>query len=290
MKPAKFDYYAPASLEETLALMGQYGSDAKILAGGQSLTPMLNMRLARPNVLVDLNRLEELRYLREENGIMAVGAMTRHVELEESPLVAERCPLLTEAVKLIGHPAIRNRGTVGGSIVHSDPAAELPAILKVLGGTALLKGPRGQRTVAAEELFLTFLTTSVEPDEVVVEVRFPILRQGAGWAVEELTRRYGDFAIVGVATTLMLENGEIADVNLVLTGVGGTPVKVDEATLALRGAEPTAEAFRAVAKKVREIIDPESDLHASAAYRRHLAGVLTVRALEHAAGRAQKGS
>jgi CO/xanthine dehydrogenase FAD-binding subunit len=248
-------------LEETLALMGQYGSDAKILAGGQSLTPMLNMRLARPNVLVDLNRLEELRYLREENGIMAVGAMTRHVELEESPLVAERCPLLTEAVKLIGHPAIRNRGTVGGSIVHSDPAAELPAILKVLGGTALF-----------------------------VEVRFPILRQGAGWAVEELTRRYGDFAIVGVATTLMLENGEIADVNLVLTGVGGTPVKVDEATLALRGAKPTAEAFRAVAKKVREIIDPESDLHASAAYRRHLAGVLTVRALEHAAGRAQKGS
>ena len=287
MKPARFDYYVPRSLEKAIGLFARFGADAKALAGGQSLMPLLNMRLARPRVLVDLNKVTKLAYVREEDGVIAVGAMARQSEVESSAKVEKLCPLLTEAVRLIAHPAIRNRGTIGGSISHSDPAAELPAVLSALKGKIMIRGPRGQREATPEKFFLTHLTSSLEPDELVTEVRFPVLPQGAGWAFEEVARRHGDFAIVGVAAYLTLESGKISDVQLALTGVAGVPVRAEAARPVLLGSEPTKEAFRAAADKVRQSIDPESDLHASKEYRRHLAGVLTVRALERAASRAK---
>ncbi len=290
MKPARFDYYAPRTLDEAVELLSRYGEDAKILAGGQSLVPLLNFRLVRPKVLVDLNRVRELAYLRRENGVVAIGAMTRDVEVEEAEWLRQSCPLLVEAVRLVGHPAIRNRGTVGGSIAHADPAAELPAVLSALGGTVRVQGPRGAREIAAEGFFVTYLTTALEPGELVTEIRFPVMADGAGWAFEEAARRHGDFAIAGAATALTLDRGRIAEIRLTLTGVGGTPQRAGTAEAVLVGAEPTAEAFRAAAGKVQQAVDPDSDVHASAEYRRHLAGLLTVRTLEHAAARARERS
>lgn len=289
MKPPRFDYYAPRSLDEAVELLGRYGQDAKILAGGQSLVPLLNMRLVSPKVLIDLNRVRDLAYLRREDGVVAIGAMTRQVEVEEAEWLRQSCPLLMEAVGLIGHPAIRNRGTVGGSIAHADPAAELPAVLSALGGTVRVRGAGGVREIAAGEFFLTYLTTAVHPDELVSEIRLPVLPAGSGWAFEEVARRHGDFAIAGVAAYLTLDRGRIGKAGLALTGVGGTPVRAEAAEAMLRGAEPTAEVFHAASGKVQEAIDPDSDLHASADYRRHLAGLLTTRALERAAARSGKG-
>lgn len=289
MKPPLFDYYAPRSLDEAVELLGRYGQDAKILAGGQSLVPLLNMRLVSPKVLIDLNRVRDLAYLRREDGVVAIGAMTRDVEVEEAEWLRQSCPLLMEAVGLIGHPAIRNRGTVGGSIAHADPAAELPAVLSALGGAVRVRGPGGVREIAAGEFFLTYLTTAVHPDELVSEIRLPVLPDGSGWAFEEVARRHGDFAIVGVAAYLTLNQGRIDEVGLALTGVGGVPVRARTAEAVLKGAEPAPEVFHAASGKVQEAVDPDSDLHASADYRRHLAGLLTTRALERAAARAGNG-
>ena len=289
MKPALFDYYAPRSLEEAVELLGRYGQDAKLMAGGQSLVPLLNMRLVSPKVLIDLNRVRDLVYLRREDGVVAIGAMTRDVEVEEAEWLGKACPILVDAVRLIGHTAIRNRGTVGGSIAHADPAAELPAVLSALGGAVRVRGPRGGREIAAAEFFLTYLTTALGPDELVTEVRFPMIPHGAGWAFEEVARRHGDFAIVGVAAYLTLNEGRIDEVGLALMGVGGVPVRARTAEAVLKGADPTVEAFQAASGKVQEAVDPDSDLHASAEYRRHLAGLLTMRALERAAVRAGEG-
>lgn len=289
MKPAKFDYYAVKEINEALDLLSTNGPEAKILAGGQSLVPLLNMRLARPKILVDLNSVDELKYIRKEDNTITIGSMTSETEVEESSLVRENCPLLAEAVKLIGHPAIRNRGTVGGSIAHADPAAEIPAVLKTLDGKIRIRSPEGERVLAAEDFFVTYLTTDLKYNEVVTAVSFPVISSGTGWAVEELARRHGDFAIVGVVVCLTLHEQKIDDVRVVLFGTGDTAYRAKTAEQVLEGVEPRSELFQEAAQKLRSSMDPPSDIHASADYRRHLAGVLMTRALAKALTRANRG-
>ncbi|MBA2357254.1 MAG: FAD binding domain-containing protein [Actinobacteria bacterium] len=263
MKPPPFDYHVPATVDEAVALRTA-DSDAVVLAGGQSLVPLLNMRLARPSALIDLRCVGGLSYVRAGEGGVAVGAMTRQRELERSAEAFEACPILREALELVGHPPIRNRGTVGGSIAHADPAAELPAVLCVLGGRVGATGPRGTREIAADDFFLYPFTTSLEPDEVLTEVFFPKAPSGSGYAALELTRRHGDFALAGVCA--VVSNGSA---RLCFTGVGGRPVLVDSD-------EP--DAWQAA-------IDPSADATGSADYRRQLVAVLGRRALELARAR-----
>ena len=287
MKPAPFDYYDPTSLAEVLDLLQRYGSDAKLLAGGQSLIPVLNMRLAKPPVLIDLNRVAELAYIREEGAELAIGALTRHAAVERSELVARRQPLLIETVRHIGHSQIRNRGTIGGSLAHADPSAELPALMVALEGRLRIAGASGVREAEAGEFFLMYFTTCLRSDELLTEVRVPCLPARTGYAFDELARRHGDFALAGVACTITLDQqGIVTDCRLGLTGVGMTPVRPREAEAQLIGGYPDALAVRRAAEAVMDLVMPESDLHGSAEYRRELAGVLTERALGRARQRA----
>ena len=287
MKPAPFTYAAPSTLEEALTLLSEHGDAVKLLAGGQSLMPMLNLRLARPQYIVDLNRIPGLDYIAERDGALAVGALTRQHSLERSPSVRQDYPLLYEATTLIGHRAIRNRGTVGGSIVHADPAAELPAVLVAHGGSVQVEGPRGTRQIAATDFFRAYLTTALEPDEILTEVRFPRPPAGTGWCCMEESRRHGDFAMVGVAVLLTLDTArQCTHVAVVLCGVGGVPHQVAAAPALLLGHTVDAARLRDVAQAAASEIEPESDLHASAEFRRHLSTVLIQRAVRQAAARA----
>jgi carbon-monoxide dehydrogenase medium subunit len=289
MKPAPFDYLAPRSLDEALAALAEASGEAKILAGGQSLVPLLNFRLARPSLLVDINRVPGLSYIEERDGGFAIGAMTRDSAVERDARLARGMPLLTEAMRLVGHPAIRSRGTVGGSLAHADPAAELPAVAVCLDAQLTITGPRGQRVVPAEEFFVGYLTTVMEPGEVLTEAWFPGVQPGTGQAWLELARRHGDFALVGVGVSLTLgsDGEEVRDARIALTGVGGTPVRAREAeTLLIGGGVP--ERVQAAAEEVRSAIDPEADIHASKEYRVHVAGVLTERAVRLAYERAAR--
>lgn len=291
MKPPPFEYFDPGSVDEALALLGEHGEEAKPLAGGQSLVPLLNFRLARPRALIDLNRIPTLSYLREADGGLAIGAMTRQRAVERSPLVRERCPLLAEAMPLIGHVQIRNRGTVGGSLAHADPAAELSAVLTALGGEVRVRSLRGERTLPPERFFVGYLTTALAPDELLVEVRLRGQPPRSGWAFLEVSRRHGDFALVGVAALLGLDEGGVCThAAVALTGVGPTPVRAEEAVGSLVGSRPTPEAFQEAGRQVSAQLTPDSDLHASAEYRRHVAGVLTQRALTRALERARGAS
>ncbi len=263
MKPPPFDYHAPASLEEAVALRAA-DPDAALLAGGQSLVPMLNLRLARPSALIDLRRVGGLSYVRVGDGGVAVGAMTRQRELERSGDAFAACPLLREVLQLVGHPPIRNRGTVGGSIAHADPAAELPAALCALGGAVTVLGPQGARKIAAERLFLYPFTTSLERDEVLTEVFFPAPHAGSGYAALEFARRHGDFALAGVCA--IVSNGSV---RLCFTGVGGRPMVVDS---------EDPDAWQAA-------VDPSADAAGSADYRRRLVDVLGRRVLDLARSR-----
>ncbi len=290
MKPAPFTYFAPRSLDEALSLLRQYGSDAKPLAGGQSLVPLMNFRLAKPRYLIDLNRIPELAYIRRENGFLAIGAMTRQFEAERSDDVGHLAPLLREALKLVGHPTIRHRGTVGGSLAHADPAAELPAAAVALGAELVIRGPGGSRTVPAAEFFVGPFTTVLAPDELLTEVRIPAVPPGNGYAFLELSRRHGDFAIAGVAAMVGLgPDGRIERAALALCGVGPTPVRARQAEAALLGAPPTEDRFREAGELAARETDPTSDIHASADYRRRVAAVLVRRALSTATERARKG-
>ncbi|MCX2726291.1 xanthine dehydrogenase family protein subunit M [Thermomicrobium sp. 4228-Ro] len=291
MKPPRFRYTAPESLEEALALLADLGDEAKPLAGGQSLVPMLNMRLARPSVLVDLNRIAELDGIELENGFLRVKAMTRHRAVERSPSVAQYQPLLAEAIRYVGHLPIRTRGTVGGSIAHADPAAELPGVLVALDGAVELRSRNGQRVVPAGEFFVDLLTTVAAADELVTAVRFPVLPTRSGTAWLEVARRHGDYALVGIGAVVTLSDDgrTIEDARLSFIGVSGTPVRARSAEAALRGQPLAPETWRAAAAAVREELDPTSDIHASAAYRRFVAGVLAERALALAAQRALEG-
>ncbi|MBI4300753.1 MAG: xanthine dehydrogenase family protein subunit M [Chloroflexi bacterium] len=289
MKPGAFKYFAPTTMEEAVGLLGLYGPEAKILAGGQSLMPLLNMRLARPSVIVDINRIGEMDYIRPSDGGIAIGALTRERRVEDDPIVAERLPLLAALVKWIGHPQIRNRGTVCGSIAHGDPAAELPAAALALDAELAVVGKSGTRTLSPDDLYLGYLATSLAPDEIIREVRFPGLPANAGWSIQEVARRHGDFALVGVIAVLGLTEGRISEARLVCFGVGGRPVRFPEIEGQLVGSTPSEDLFSATARQVSASVDPDGDIHASAAYRKEVAGVLTRRALEQASERAKGG-
>jgi carbon-monoxide dehydrogenase medium subunit len=286
MKPAPFEYTAPRSLDEALYALGAADGDAKVLAGGQSLIPLMNFRLAHPSRLVDLNRVPELAYVTPRDGGLAIGAMTRDVAIERDQRIRTLQPLLAEAIGWVGHPAIRARGTVGGSLAHADPAAELPAVAVCLDARLSVASRRGRRTLAAEEFFLGYLTTLLEPDEVLVETWLPPLRPGTGQAWLEFSRRHGDFALVGVAVSLTLRGEEVVDhARIVLAGVGGRPFRAREAETLLVGGS-IHDRLRATADTVRSAIDPDADIHGSKEYRTHLAGVITERAIRLAYQRA----
>jgi CO/xanthine dehydrogenase FAD-binding subunit len=287
MKPAPFEYFAPETLAEALDLLQQRAGDARVLAGGQSLVPLLNFRLVKPAALVDINGVGQLAYIRRADGNIAIGAGTRQRQVLASDAVSDMCPLLSEAVRYIGHPAIRNRGTVGGSIAHADPAAELPIVAAALDAEMVVNSSRGERSLKPDEFCVTFLTTAMEPDEILVEVRFPSLGPRTGWSFQEVNRRYGDFALVAVAATVTLdERDRCQSVRVALGGVGGTPVRARAVEQAITGAEPTEAALAEAAQLVKGEIEPSSDIHASAEYRTHVASVLVRRALQTAAERA----
>jgi carbon-monoxide dehydrogenase medium subunit len=287
MKLPPLEYHLAGCLDEAVALLSEHGDEAKVLAGGQSLVPLLALRLSRPEHLVDVNRLEDLASIDAGDGLR-LGALTRHRVLERSPEIVAANPLLAACARLIGHAAIRNRGTLGGSLAHADPSAELPAVLVALDGEIDATSARGSRRIAAADLFQGFLTTSLEPDELLRAVRFPAWLPGTGWSFQEFSRRSGDFAVAGVAATLRLdERGTIADARIALTGVGATPIRARRAEAALAGQRPSEQAWAAAAADAASGLEPRSDVHGSSAYRRHLAAVLTKRALREAHERAE---
>ena len=288
MKPAPVDYVAPASLDEALAVLAEHGSDAKPLAGGQSLIPLLNFRLARPTLLVDLNGLGELDYLRPaDGGGLAIGAMTRTGKLERDPQVAAVAPLMGAAAGFIAHPQIRNRGTIGGTLAHADPAAELPVVSVALEARFRIKSAGGERLAQAAEFFVGLLTADLQPGELVVEVEVPAMPPGSGWAFHELARRRGDYAHAGVATVLTRENDGCSRARLVYLSLGDGPMRARQAEelLVSQGvSERTIDEAASLAADNE--IEPAGDIHATAAYKRHLAKVLTRRALAEAWRRA----
>jgi len=289
MKPAPFEYFAPRTVPEALALLQEHGDDAKILAGGQSLVPMMNFRLVRPKVLVDINHVEGLSYIRESDGRLLIGAMTRHRDVERSALVERLNGLLFNSVRYIGHGAIRARGTVGGSIVHADPTAELPLMLAALDGEVRVIGPAGARTIKWDEFFLTYFTTSIESSEICEEVVIPVLPRDASWGFEEFTHRQGDFAIVGVAAVVQVDAARrCTAARLAVAGVGPTPVRIQAAEQFLAGQSLTPPVLAEAASLVSGAVQPESDLHASGAFRRDLAGTMAVRALRGAVRRLEQ--
>ena len=290
MKPAPFDYHAPATLDEAVALLTRLedeGCDMKIIAGGQSLMPMLALRVARPEALVDLRLLDTLNYIRDDAGTLAIGAMTSKQAAADSALVKRAQPLFQAATELVGHRQIRNRGSVGGSFAHADPASEYPAVALVLDTEFEAVGPDGARTIPADEFFVTYMTTSLETTEVLTAVRFAPFAPQRRWAIQEFARRNGDLALAGVALTLNVEGGLCRDVRIAAFGVEATAVRLTAAEQLLEGQPAQAAQFEQAGKAgAAQLDDPMSCIHASSAYRRHLVGVLTTRALGEAAARA----
>ena len=284
MKPAKFDYFDPSSLPEALALLGQYGDDAKILAGGQSLMPLMNMRLARPGVIVDINGIGDLDHITATaDGGLTIGALTRQREMERSGLVQERTPVLAAAMPFIGHFQIRNRGTIGGSIAHADPSAEIPAVCLALEAEFVLASDGRERVMKAEEFFITHLTTALEPVEVLTQIRIPGSTREWRWGFQEVCRREGDFALVGAIAMLQLDAGGLCQAaRITMFGVGGTPLRMRKAEDILSGSSVDAQTREEVAGVISEELDPDADIHASARYRKEVGGVMVRRALEAA--------
>ena len=273
MIPAAFDYVRASSAEEAIALIGEHGEDAKFLAGGHSLLPLMKLRLASPSVLVDIGRLKDLSYIREDGDVIAIGALTRHMDVQNSTVLAEHVPLLAHAAGFVGDPQVRHRGTIGGSIAHADSASDFPAVTLALGATYVAQGPNGTREIAATDFYEGFLTSALTPDEMLTEIRVPKM-QGAGWGFEKFTRRAQDWATVGVAA--WRRNG---DAGVALVNMGSTPILATSVVSALsQGASVADAAEQAVAEA-----EPQSDLNASVEYRSHLARVLVRRALESCA-------
>jgi CO/xanthine dehydrogenase FAD-binding subunit len=284
MKPATFEYIVADSIDMAVASLAR-ASDAKIIAGGQSLVPMLNFRLLRPSVLVDINRIPDLAYVREDGDAVRIGALTRHHQLETSPVIAAHFPALAEAMTHVAHLAIRNRGTIGGSLSHADPAAELPMMALLLDAELRIVSVAGARTVAARDFFRDALAVDLAEDEIVTEIVLPKLPH-TGWDFEEVARRSGDFALAAVAVTLTLAGGAIAQARVAMTGVAPTARRATEAERLLVGTKLDNGADAAVIEAVRAAAEPPTDMHASSDYRRHLVGVLAGRALAAAWSRA----
>jgi carbon-monoxide dehydrogenase medium subunit len=290
VKPRAFDYVAATSVADAVAHLARHDGAAKVLAGGQSLVPMLNFRLLDPAVLVDINRIPDLNSIAESDGALRIGALARHRQLETSPVIAERFPMLTAAMAHVAHLAIRNRGTIGGSLSHADPAAELPALMLLLDATIVIAGPEGERRVAARDFFQGTLTTALDSAELVTAIDLPALPPRTGWGFVEFARRSGDFAMAGVAATVSLNRDTAVDVRIALFGVHETPLRGHAAEALLRGHEFDAERVVAAATAAQEAVAPMDDLHASADYRRHLVGVLTRRAVTAAWDRSRGGA
>ncbi|HZA59064.1 MAG TPA: xanthine dehydrogenase family protein subunit M [Solirubrobacterales bacterium] len=285
MKPPVFDYHDPATVEEALDLLAVHGDDGKVLAGGQSLVPLLNFRLAHPEHLIDVNNIGELSGIKREGGRLRIGALTRQSMLERSALVADNWPLLTEALSFVAHAQIRNRGTVGGSVAHADPAAELPVAFLASDADFIVKSKRGERTIPATDFFVTHLTTTMEPDELMVAIEVPAPPEGAGYAFTEFARRHGDFALGGAAVLLAAEGRTCTAAAVGLLAAAPTPLRAAGAEEALIGSELSQDGAEAAAKRAVEGIDPTGDIHGSSEYRRGLIEVMVRRAIEKAAGR-----
>jgi len=288
MKPAPFEYYVPDSLEQALDLMSQHADDAKILAGGQSLVPAMNFRIAQPTMLIDLNRVAELSYIREEGTAIRVGAMSRERHVEFDPSIAKHLPLLHEAASNIAHPQIRNRGTIGGSIVNADPAAELPVLMLALDARLKVMNVSGERWVDARDFFIGMFTTAVEPDEILVEIELPFMAEHTGWSFMEVAPRAGDYALMGVAAQVTLdESGKCIKAKLVYLNAGDGPVNAKDAAQSLVGEKLDDKLIEAAASMASEKeITPYGNIHASPEFQTHLAKVLTRKTLKQALQRA----
>jgi CO/xanthine dehydrogenase FAD-binding subunit len=288
LKPAKFAYHAPNSLAEALSLLTRYAGEARVLAGGQSLIPMMNFRIATPSAIIDLNRVPDLDYIRHEIDVVRIGAMTRQRKIEFSGVIAETLPLLRDAIKLVGHLPTRSRGTIGGSLAHADPAAELPMTLQVLEGEVVARGPAGERVIKAGEFFRSILATALTSEEILIEVRFPVMPGNAGYAVEEFARRHGDFAICAVAAVLVREGERCVKARLATSGTGPVPLRFKAAEGVLEQKGLGDAAIEEAAEAAARVVEPMSDQNGSAEFRRHLTRVLTGRAVRRAAeGRAR---
>ncbi|HMF49916.1 MAG TPA: xanthine dehydrogenase family protein subunit M [Candidatus Saccharimonadales bacterium] len=286
MKPAPFNLFRPNNVDEALGLLQAHGDEAKVLAGGQSLVPLMNFRLAQPHNLVDLNGVEGLDQIKFDDQTLSLGAMVRQRDVERAPAIAERLPILREAIEQVAHPAIRNRGTVGGSLVHADPSAELPLLAIALDSTFHLRSARASRSVAAKDFYQGYLLTDIAPDELLVAIDFHLAPANAGWCCTEIARLHGDFAIVAVAVLLGCGSDRVIDfARVALGGVGPAPLRMSAAEQALLGERPGAEVFRRAGDIAAQAVEPPADIHASSSYRRHLTGVLVRRALTSAASR-----
>lgn len=281
MKPAKFEYVAPTTLEAAVEALAAANGEGKILAGGQSLLPLLNFRMARPAVLVDLNGIKELSFIELRGDSVAIGALTRHREIERSPLIASRLPIMSAAMHHVAHLAIRNRGTIGGSLSHADPAAELPMMAMFYGASLVVQGLAGRRAIAAKDFFVDALTNCLEPEDIVVEIEFPIL-QHDGWAFEEVARRFGDFALASVAVSIRRGTSGIEDARVAVMGVADTPLRLEDVEKQLCEIEVGDRTPGRFSELVTSSVTPNSDLHASAKYRKHLLGELAKRAMRTA--------
>lgn len=288
VKPPKFDYIQPATVEEAIEALAAADGGGKVIAGGQSLMPMMNFRLLSPTILVDINRIEALSKFEEREDGLVVGALTRHRVMETSEVVKRRFPVINAAMAHVAHLAIRNRGTIGGSITHADGAAELPMMMLLLETRITMASPRGIRTVDAEQFFVGALTSAVEDDELVTEIFIPDLAEGHGWAFEEVARRSGDFALAAVAIIMVVEDGKVAEARVGVMGVGETPMRLFDVETVLWGEALSDDLVDAAVAAAREAVSPMTDLHASGEYRRHLLGVLVKRAL-HAAWKRANG-
>ena len=286
MKPAAFEYVVANSIEQAVAALAQAGGDAKILAGGQSLVPMLNFRLLRPAILVDINRIPGLAFIEDAGDAVKIGALTRHHQIETSPVIAKHFPVLSYAMTHVAHLAIRNRGTIGGSLSHADPAAELPMMALLLDAELHIVSDKGMRTRKARGFFRDALIVDLAEDELLTEIHVPKLPPQTGWGFDEVARRAGDFALAAVAATVSVSGGAMKEARIALTGVGQTPVRASEAEALLVGQKLEAKLVARVIEAVRAAIKPETDLHASSDYRRQLAGTLVGRALAAALQRA----
>jgi carbon-monoxide dehydrogenase medium subunit len=291
VKPSRFEYLCPRTVDEALSELEEAPGETRPLAGGQSLMPLISMRLSRPERLLDLNRLRELDFIARDNGELVIGALARQAAVGDSQEAAVACPLLALAVPHIGHPAIRNRGSVVGSVAHADPAAELPAVLTALGATATARGAGGERRIPVEQLYRGAFTTVLEPNELLIEVGIPVQRPDSGSAFLELARRHGDFAVVGVAAALALDGqGRLEDVRLVVFATGPMPRRLRGVEQLLEGQAPSDGLYAEAANATREQIDAMDDIHASAKYRRRVAGVLMERALAEAVRQTSTGA